>query len=513
MILLAAAIAAMAAADRSSDEPVDAAEIEGRVASTVGDDSSLSSAWYCGGGTIIPEGFADHELILGNASNRDGNAQLHVFPVNAPTRIDLDVDSLEDPTGELSVQAPESHPLPGSTHRVELLARSVTRIRVADLEGVGGEYAAVLIESDIGGLVVDHLVTGSSGAAQAPCASASSDSWYFAAGSTRKGAREVLVAFNPFPGDAVLDLSFSVDGRTRTPQAYQGVVVRSGSLLPIDITPVITLADVVSADVTVRAGRVVVDRLLSFGGGEGPSGLSLSTGSPSAAGVWALPGWSLEQDPTALVVHNPAADEDALVDVEIWPAIPTESITEPVRLTIRPGHSEVVAFKGPAEALSQSRLGDVSGRLVGVGDYWLVVRSVRGPDVVAERLVIADAGRPASASVSMGVSVAANEHAFTVTDPSVLVAIAQPADDRIAVVELEVLSSGAVLEAMPVEIPGGGRVIIDLQAISVPADAVIVIRSGEPVFVERGTDLGAGIVWSPVSPFASSLTRPAIPLQ
>ena len=43
------------------------------------------------------------------------------------------------------------------------------------------------------------------------CARGGSDRWYFGGGTTVLGANLTLWLFNPFPGDAVVDLSFSTD--------------------------------------------------------------------------------------------------------------------------------------------------------------------------------------------------------------------------------------------------------------------------------------------------------------
>ncbi len=514
ILILVGALAAMVALDRSDGAAGGvAATAAPLVGSGVGDADALSSVWYCAGGTIVADGFADHELLIGNPTGAAGTAELQVIPVNAPNRIDLGTSNVGDPAAEAVVRPPEAQQLQTVAHVIDLAPRSVTRVRVADIDGVGGEYASVLVESGLGGLVVEHRVVGSAGASTALCASASSASWHFAAGSTRKGAREVIVVFNPFPGDAIIDVTFSVDGRTRSPEAYEGLVVRAGSLLPIDITAVVTLSDVVSSDIVVRAGRVVVDRLLEFDGTEGPAGLSVAAGSLATAAVWTFPGWGLDDAASSIVVHNPSPDEEAVVDVEFWPAVPTDTVIEPVRLTIRPGHSEVAVLDGPGAAISAGRTVDGTGRIDGIGGYWIVVRRVRGPDVIAERFVVATADQASASSAAAGVTVAATRHLMVVDRSTTRVAIAQPATDRIARVVLRVFVDGSVLEAAPVELPGGGRIVVDLQSISVPPNSVVVVESTEPVFVEQGADVGGGITWSPAAPVRSTVVPTDVPLQ
>ncbi|MFV2039428.1 MAG: DUF5719 family protein, partial [Acidimicrobiales bacterium] len=352
--LLAALVAVMLVVDSGSDGgEVSGLEIERAVVPTAGSAESLSSTWYCAAGTIVEGGPADHELIIGNPSSRVAVVDLTVFSVLAPTPIEVNLETDAEIGAELALTPPEAVDLGSVTDTLTVDPRSVMRIRVGDLEGVGGEHAAVLVESNVGDMLVEHIVTGDVGTGAAPCASSSASSWYFPAGSTRKGAREILSIFNPFPGDAVVDMTFVTEAGSRSPQIYDGLVVPSGTVLPVDITGVVTLFDLVSADIQVRTGRVITERLLLFDGSEGPGGLSVTVGTPLASTVWVMPSSAPSGSVDAIVIHNPSSDEEARVDVEVHLDVPEFNGTvEPIEVTVRPGRTETVVLSGDAGLVS-----------------------------------------------------------------------------------------------------------------------------------------------------------------
>ena len=195
---------------------------------TSGDDDALTATWYCAGGTLGDETFADHTVVLANPSAVEATVELTAFAVVAPEPIVVDLDTSEDITADLVLAPPEVAAATEVTIPVVVPPASVERVRIADVEAVTGDTVAVLVESDSGSLIAEHLVTGPDGAAMAPCSSTSAARLIFAGGTTRRQARQVLSVFNPFPGDAVVDISFTTDGARRSPQIYEGLVVPSG---------------------------------------------------------------------------------------------------------------------------------------------------------------------------------------------------------------------------------------------------------------------------------------------
>ena len=511
IILLAAVIALMVIVDAGDDGATGGVgALERPIVPTAGKAEALSSAWYCSAGTIVEDGFADHTVVVANPSATDASVALTVHPVLAPQPLTIDLDA-EDVAEELELVAPEAVDLGAVQTSVTVPALSVQRIRVGDLEGVGGEHAAVLVESDIGPMVVEHIISGASGSSLAPCASTSASSWYFAAGTTRRGAREVISIFNPFPGDAVVDMTFTADGSARAPQIYEGLVVPSGTVLPVDITDVVTLFDIVSASLDVRTGRVVADRIIELDGSEGLTGLSVAPGSSTPALRWVLPASGPDESIDAIAITNPA-DVEAELDIEVRLDVPEFNGTvEPIGVAVREGKTVVVVLREGADLVGAASVVDASGRVLDDVGYWALVRSLNGVEVIVERFTVSGSEAIAT-SASPALPVAATGHRFTSGDGGGSVVVVNPAGDRLVTVEISTIFDGGRFDVTTVEVGQGARTVVDLDALGVPADALVSVEASDPVFVERRYRLaGAGEATTMSIPVAGTESIPDIP--
>ncbi|MGB1490347.1 MAG: DUF5719 family protein, partial [Acidimicrobiales bacterium] len=247
-------------------------ELQKNQPSLVGDIKNLSSTWYCVAGSVGGAGLANHEILIGNPSDVESTVRISVVSVLAPNQ--------QDPNGDSGTTLLDVLQLPLVQKEFPISPRAVTSVKLSEIDGVSGEYAAALIQSNLGSLIVEHRLAGALGFAQPACASTTSSEWNFAAGTTRLGTREMIFLFNPYPDSAVLDITFAADGRTRRPDSYNGLVVPPQSLLPIDITSVVTLAQTISTQITARTGRIVAERLVMFGDEIAPNGLDAEVGSP-----------------------------------------------------------------------------------------------------------------------------------------------------------------------------------------------------------------------------------------
>jgi hypothetical protein len=204
----------------------------------------------------------------------------------------------------------------------------------------------------------------------APCASSASDRWYLANGSTARGASQVLVLFNPFPGDAVVDIALATDQGRDEPETLQGLPVPAGSTTRIALEDFVRRREVTATTVTARTGRLVVDRLQSFDASVGRGGLSLALAAPAPAEVWTFPAGRHEE---GLVerwhVYNPG-DVDAVVTVEV--VTDSGEVPIPVERTVS-ARSQLVIDAAEA-AVVPAAVGHSS-----------TVRSINGVAVVAER--------------------------------------------------------------------------------------------------------------------------------
>ncbi|HVM03339.1 MAG TPA: hypothetical protein VM263_11775, partial [Acidimicrobiales bacterium] len=189
LVVLVAVLVAGGIVDRRADrrEPQSTAVISGQVP-LAAPASARSSAWYCPGvpvAGLLGEG----ALVLANAGDRRLTGTVTVYPDRGESR-----------------QAPIA---------VGPLGR--TSVRLADL--VSATYASALVELDGGQAVAEVTTAGPLGDTVAACTSSASSSWYFAEGVTTRDAGQVLLALNPFPDDAVVDIVFTTEEGIVSPQA------------------------------------------------------------------------------------------------------------------------------------------------------------------------------------------------------------------------------------------------------------------------------------------------------
>ncbi len=424
---------------------------------------ALSSTWYCAAGTAISGGAADMLVSVANPGSRP-----------LPTEITVVPDTGRSRTRRLVAPA---------HGRVRLLLRSVLVAR----------YAAALVEVRGGGVSVEREVTGPQGPALGPCAASASDHWYFAAGSTQRGADEYLALFNPYPDDTSVDMTFATEQGLRAPRRLQAFPLPGRSLRVIHLNAErVNRHAPVAAEVVARSGRLVVDRLQVFdghgdasapgGGGvaqtAAPRGLSVSTGVTRTMPIWAFPaGGKLPGEAEQIVAFNPS-DHDASLDVSLTLDDPTRNgRLDPLPLTV-PAHDVKVV--------------DVTGRDTVPDDvgHSITVRSTNGVPVIAERVLTG--GKPwrrVGATMSPGVPLEATTWLFAaggVTSGTTEQLVVQNLSGRqltADVVVLEGSTSGAPA-LRHIEVPALGRTTIVLDALRRP-NLPVELRASAPVVVER----------------------------
>jgi hypothetical protein len=254
------------------------------------------------------------------------------------------------------------------------VAPRTTQVLLA-VDAVSAPLVSAVVEVEGGEVVVEHVIDHPAGVDAAPCATAASDRWYTANGTTARGATQALVLFNPFPDDAVVDVTFDTNEGRAEPEATQGVPVPAGSTTVLDLTVTGPLRqEATAAAVVARRGRLVVERVQAFPGQAG-QGVGLTLAAPAPQETWYFPeGVHLEGVVERWAIFNPSATE-ALVSLEV---VPDEGEPpEPLDLTVGPGRQYV-------------HTADDTLVPAGVG-HSSTIRSLNGVPVVAERLIDSDA--------------------------------------------------------------------------------------------------------------------------
>ncbi|HWH34799.1 MAG TPA: DUF5719 family protein [Acidimicrobiales bacterium] len=340
VVVLAGIMAGMALVDITDRTPVTFGSSGAFAMPTADGPSSLTSTWFCAASANVAEGQSGLDVLVANFGDEARSGTVTWMADGAD---------------------PVIRPLQVGAHDGVSLA--------AD-DAVDAGAVSAVVELDGGSVAVEHAVSVGAGSAVAPCAPSASGAWYLANGTTARDASEVLVLFNPFPGDAVVDISFSTDQGRDEPEALQGLPVPARSTTRVAAGEYVRRRDVAAATVSTRTGRVVVDRLQRFDGSEGRRGIALALAAPAPSPVWTFPaGRHQEGLAERWHVYNPG-ERDAVVIVEVAPE--EGEIPIPVERTVSAGAQLVI---DAAEA---------SVVPAGVG-HSSVVRSINGVPVVAER--------------------------------------------------------------------------------------------------------------------------------
>ncbi|HEX4901591.1 MAG TPA: hypothetical protein VFV42_02210 [Acidimicrobiales bacterium] len=452
---------------------------------------AVTSTWFCAGGTADEEGFAAHVVTMLNTTAEPLAVDLTVFPgIVAPPVVDPEADELdpeaeeepaEEETGE-EAEPTEVVDVPDDpvTDRLEIGPRSRVRIALSDV--VVAPVASALVEAVGDGLVVEHEVSSIHGIDAKPCATAASDEWHFAWGTTKREARELLVLFNPFPDDAIVEGVFSTEDTVREPGRFAGgLVVPARSTVGIDLGDDVTRRDEVAATLRTRAGRVVVDRIVRVDEEGGERGLTVQLGVPEPQRAWVFPdGLVSETVSERYVVYNPTED---LAEVEISFALDRAQelgIPEPVDLSIAPGEHVTVDL-------------GADGRIPAGVPHSAVVRSANDVPIVAERVVGSRDSVRRGLTVTTGSPVEATEWTFaagSTEKPSAQSLTMVNLDPQVLTeVDVVALVGGRevpVSELQDVVIEPGERLNVDLTPrIANRPDLAVVVRATEPIVVER----------------------------
>jgi hypothetical protein len=423
---------------------------------TVPAPGAASATWYCAEGTGSPGGRADETIWIANLGDTDARADVTVLPGG----------KRDSATRRVTVRKGAQVRLPVSS----VLEAPEQPDDAGNLVGPG-----VVVEVFGGRAVVEHEIEAQDDMAVGPCARDAGTDWYFAAGTTERGAEQYAALFNPFPDDAIVNMTFATDAGDVSPADLQSLVVPRHSRLTVPISNFVRRQAQLGMHVHVRTGRVVAEQSLSFTTDDATRhGITLSLGAPRPESSWTLPGVIPEDGATqAIVVAN---FDTTATEVQVAPRFEGQSgisaMTTPVG-----GRSAVVVDLSPLTA---------AGAPLGV-----TVRATRPTPVVVEELASwAPPSSGTGAATAIGAPVSARAWTFavgrTTSDVGSTVSVVNPGRTR-ATVRLLTSGSGADQSAGANEmaVPAGQQATFDLGALGVTPDQFVEVRADAPVVALR----------------------------
>jgi|SRR5581483_3038343 len=476
VILLAiVVIAVLVFGDRARSTPRSVDVVSGRsLMPAASPPDAVSSAFFCAGGTASGSGGFESTIVIANPNANSITATVTSYPAALPS----------DQAGQASVAS-----LAPVSKSVTVGARSRAEVPLAQIQA--SPFAAALVETNDGDISVEHRTATAVGSSSSPCASAPSPTWYFPTGTTTRDAHELLAVFNPFPVDAVLDITFQTSDGFRAPTALQALPVPGGHVRIVDVNEQAPRIAQLAAFVVARSGEVVVDRLQSFDGSDPahPAGAVAMLGAPLPATEWVFPEGAVNEGLTETVTVQNPSDQPSSVQVEVILDDPdTNGVVDPIPLTVQPASYTQVALH------QETRVPK------GVG-HTIVVRTTSGPPVVAERVVTGAAPAPRhgygpaiGSPLSSTSWLFADGRAMAGTDAEFIV-LFNPARDVTAHVSLTALAQGQALAIdglQQIEVRPGARVALDLGQHVNRADLPVLVNSDAPVVAERGLYAASG---------------------
>jgi len=481
LILVLAMVGGLIALDQRST--TDASETAAAVSQGQGPVSAApeasGSTWYCAAGFITPDAFNDHIIVFTNSTDEPVFGTLTIYP----SLLDTNGNPLPFPRAAQPIE------VPAGAQRSVSLAPLVASLD-DQLASNFGAFAAALAEFEGSGVNVEHRVVAPRGSDIGPCATSAGTSWWFASGTTTADVSYQLYLLNPFPDDAVVDLTFVTDAGSRSPTAFKGTLVPAQSLTVLQVAPEVPVNSQMTAEITVLAGRVIAERIQLFENAAGPAGLSLTLGANRLSEQWFFPaGRSIPGAGESYLIYNPG-DVAAEVEFELKPdSADRVGDVAPRPVPVGPRERWIVTVAShpshPVDALATI---DASSSVEPGEQFFASVRSFNGVPIVVERIFT----RPSSqggVTASLGADVASTDQAMAIPErldgaEEATLAVLNPAGDTIA--RVEVLVGGPEGEEVRanVELAPRRRAVFDLTTLVEPGDQWLRVMSSTGTIAE-----------------------------
>ena len=183
-----------------------------------------------------------------------------------------------------------------------------------------GSFVSAMVEIYGGGGFVEQRADSPSGSAVSPCSNSTSSTWYFADGYTVEGSKEQLVVTNPFPSDAIINISEATSTESRQPAILQSLQVRANSVLVISQDLLAKREFVLAVTVESTRGRVVVGRAQEYVTSVGRAGFTMTLGTPSLGDQFYFADGEVAPNVIERYSVYNASETDAIVNVTLTTA-------------------------------------------------------------------------------------------------------------------------------------------------------------------------------------------------
>ncbi len=391
-------------------------------------DGFINSTWFCAGVPMGADGLGG-SVTIANPADTPLSGTLTAF-TDAP-----DTDKVE--------------------RAFEVPGRGSLMIDLADVQPAGS-YVSAMVEIAGGGGFVEQQAEHPDGSAVSPCSNSTSATWYFADNYTLGGSKEDLVITNPFPDDAIIDISFASDGANdgvRRPPKLQGVPVPGYSVLIRNQDYLAKDEAVLAVSIVASRGRVVAGRAQQYLGER--QGYSMTLGSPSTSTTWTFADGQNDGNFERYSIYNPG--EETAVIAPVFLGVNTQDYVPPELIEIEPGR--VVSLN----------IADIE---LPPGRHAAQFQAQSDVPVVIERAITRRTDDGFITSVVRGVDANFARSDFGYFRWSMAIGTDLALEAVLVVVNLTNVEGTVAVKALG---PGGEVDIVGLEAVVLPANGVITI--------------------------------------
>lgn len=438
---------------------------------TAVDLSKPVSTWFCPGAQATDGSRLDGQLRIANPTSQRVEAAVTLFGESSSLSFGQDAPSA----------------------RVPLVIEAQSQASLNLRDALSSTYAGALVESPIPGLVVEMRVGNDRQSSISPCLTRSSKHWFLADGRTTRDSTLIYCLFNPFPEDAIVDLSFVTEEGELAPDAYKALLVKARSVLALDVGQEVIRHEYVSGRVDVTVGRLSVWRLQHFDGTAFREGVLVSSASPELEMRSDFPSTVLDNSGyEQLHFFNPTPVETHAVAEFVL----EEGSVEPMDVTV-PANGR---FTVDLHADPRVPKGSSHGILVSVldGEGLVVDRSVDGLPGAASRGVDSQPGLATSAKEWITGAAEVQEGAST----QIWVLNTSGKEAEISVELQRDSKSFTPTDLQKVVVPAGARAQIVLEGSVEPGSYTAIVRSTGAIEVQRieGNAVALGLNTAPLVP-------------
>jgi len=395
-----------------------------------------------------------------------------------------------DPGGPAAIQIQ-----PQQDENIELPDRRLLMQRVEGpaIEAIG--YGSLLHATAL--ISMDRPA---SGAGAARCPRVVSERWYFPSGSVALGYDQRVLIRNPFPDEAVVNMTFFTPTGSVTKARLQEVAVPAGESIVRKLEEFILGQKVLGTSVEAERGRIVAWTTMFAEPDDRPHGVYYSLGATSPSLEWYFPegaiGDGLEEVITLLNPHR----REAVVTVSLATAERTLQPPKLVEVRVAPESIETISLPAVLSARDQS-----------LGSVGATVRSTNDVGVVADRTIWYAAGRTGVAS-TVGAREAAHQWivppaAVASTDDSLVVLNPGPAKARVDVQLWRQDGPPSKPDWTTLKIKPGARARLVLNDATGGRPVAVLVTADQPVVAERVATSGNGDVSSVLGDVARLATN------